>query len=189
MKIKSGDLVMPGDYLGIVEQYLPGEGTYDDDGNIKSSILGNANLDLKNRIVSVSPLTGTPILLKPGDEVYGQIADLRSQRAIVDIISKVDENRELALPYSASIHISQVENEYLDSLSDAFRIGDIIKCKVSRITGDNVDLNTEDESDGVIKAMCIRCRSYLRPTNRRNELICEKCGKKQRRKMSSEYLY
>ena len=34
MKIKSGDLVMPGDYLGIVEQYLPGEGTYDDDGNI-----------------------------------------------------------------------------------------------------------------------------------------------------------
>ena len=34
MKIKSGDLVMPGDYLGIVEQYLPGEGTYDDDGKI-----------------------------------------------------------------------------------------------------------------------------------------------------------
>ena len=26
MKVKNGDFVMPGDVLGIIEQYLPGEG-------------------------------------------------------------------------------------------------------------------------------------------------------------------
>lgn len=189
MKIESGDLVMPGDYLGIVEQYLPGEGTYDDNGNIKSSILGNVVLDFKNRMVSVSPLTGTPVVLDVGDEIYGQITDLRSQRALVNIIGKVGQSRELALPYLAAIHISQVKNEYLDRLTDAFRIGDIIKAKVSRITGDNIDLNTEDNSDGVVKAMCVRCRSYIESNIKNDEVICEKCGKKQKRKISSDYLY
>ena len=37
MKIEEDKIVMPGDKLGIIEQYLPGEGTYDDDGDIKSS--------------------------------------------------------------------------------------------------------------------------------------------------------
>ena len=31
---------MPGEKLGIIEQYLPGEGTYDDNGDIKASELG-----------------------------------------------------------------------------------------------------------------------------------------------------
>ena len=70
MKVESGDLVMPGDFLGIVEQYLPGEGTFDDNGTIKSSIFGNVNLDLKNKQVSVSPLTGSPVILEKGDMVY-----------------------------------------------------------------------------------------------------------------------
>ena len=30
------EIVMPGDKLGIIEQYVPGEGTYDDNGEIKS---------------------------------------------------------------------------------------------------------------------------------------------------------
>ena len=30
MNIENEQIVMPGDKLGIVEQYLPGEGTYDD---------------------------------------------------------------------------------------------------------------------------------------------------------------
>ena len=42
-------IVMPGDKLGIIEQYVPGEGTYDDDGEIKSSVLGNVKINQKNR--------------------------------------------------------------------------------------------------------------------------------------------
>ena len=45
MKIEEDKIVMPGDKLGIVEQYLPGDGTYDDDGDIKSSVLGNVKIN------------------------------------------------------------------------------------------------------------------------------------------------
>ena len=41
MKIEEDKIVMPGDKLGIIEQYLPGDGTYDAKGSasaVKSEI-------------------------------------------------------------------------------------------------------------------------------------------------------
>ena len=52
MKVKDGDFVMPGDVLGIIEQFLPGEGTYDNEGYIKSSILGNVQINSKMKTVT-----------------------------------------------------------------------------------------------------------------------------------------
>lgn len=188
MKIESGDFVMPGDALGIIEQYLPGDGTYDEEGYIKSSVLGNVNIDFKNRKINVDAKTGSPVLLKLGDIVYGQVTDVRGQRALIDIQGKKDETRQLAIPYLGAIHISQVKNGFLDWLTDALRIGDIIEAKVSRITGDNIDLNTTADDCGIVKAMCSRCRSYLKTTNKGNELYCENCDRTEKRKISTNYI-
>ena len=43
---------MPGDKLGIIEQYLLGKGTYEDNGEIKSSVLGNVQIDSKSELVN-----------------------------------------------------------------------------------------------------------------------------------------
>ena len=69
MNIENEQIVMPGDKLGIVEQYLPGEGTYDDNGDIKSSVLGNVKINQKNKVISVES-DAKPALLKVGDVVY-----------------------------------------------------------------------------------------------------------------------
>ena len=53
MSIEEEQIVMPGDKLGIIEQYLPGEGTYDDNGEIKSSVLGNVKINQKMQAISV----------------------------------------------------------------------------------------------------------------------------------------
>ena len=53
MSMKDGEIVMPGDKLGIIEQYLPGYGTYDDEGDIKSAVLGNVKINQKKKIISV----------------------------------------------------------------------------------------------------------------------------------------
>ena len=45
MSVKEDKIVMPGDKIGIIEQYLPGEGTYDDNGDIKSAVLGNVKIN------------------------------------------------------------------------------------------------------------------------------------------------
>ena len=142
MSIKNGAFVMPGDKLGIIEQYLLGKGTYEDNGEIKSSVLGNVQIDSKMRTITVKAKSGQPALLKVGDTVYGQITDIKTQRANVNIDCLTNSSRPLALPYMGAIHISQAKSGYLDKLTDAFRIGDIIKAKVVKITGDNVDLST-----------------------------------------------
>lgn len=139
MSIEEEQIVMPGDKLGIIEQYLPGEGTYDDNGEIKSSVLGNVKINQKMKVISVES-DAKPALLKVGDVVYGQITDIKPQRANVKIDCIKDNARPLALPYMGAIHISQAKKDYLEKLSDAFRIGDIVQAKVVKITGDNVDL-------------------------------------------------
>ena len=77
---------------------------------------------------------------------------------------------------------------YLDKLTDAFRIGDIIEATVVKITGDNVDLSTVDKECGVLKAMCTRCRGYMQTTEKENELQCKRCSKKEKREVSTNYV-
>ena len=187
MSMKDGEIVMPGDKLGIIEQYLPGYGTYDDEGDIKSAVLGNVKINQKKKIISVKS-NATPALLKVGDIVYGQITDLKSQRATVNIDSIKNNSRQLALPYMGSIHISKAKKDYLEKISDAFRIGDIVKAKVVKITGDYVDLSTVSNDCGVVKAMCTRCRDYMHTTRKRNELQCYTCNKRENRKVSKNYI-
>ena len=74
--MKNEKIVMPGDKLRIIEQYLPGEGTYDDDGDIKSAVLGNVKINQKRKVISVVS-DAKPALLKVGDIVYGQITDIK----------------------------------------------------------------------------------------------------------------
>ena len=95
MSIEDEKIVMPGDKLGIVEQYLPGEGTYDDGGDIKSAVLGNVKINQKMKVISVVS-DAKPALLKVGDIVYGQITDLKPQRANVKIECMKDNGRPLA---------------------------------------------------------------------------------------------
>ena len=187
MSVENEKIVMPGDKLGIIEQYLPGEGTYDDDGDIKSAVLGNVKINQKMKVISVVS-DAKPALLKVGDTVYGQITDIKPQRANVKIECMKDNGRPLALPYMGAIHISQAKKDYLEKLSDAFRIGDIVQAKVVKITGDNVDLGTVDEDCGVLKAMCTRCRDFMHTTQKDNELQCNTCNKKERRKVSKNYV-
>ena len=87
-----------------------------------------------------------------------------------------------------AIHISQTKKDYLEKLGDAFRIGDIVQAKVVKITGDNVDLSTVDKDCGVLKAMCTRCRDYMHTTNKKDEVQCNTCNKKEKRKVSINYV-
>ena len=53
---KSGLFVVPGDRLGVIEEFTSGSGTYVEDGIIHSKITGCTLLDMLNKQVSVYPL-------------------------------------------------------------------------------------------------------------------------------------
>ena len=59
---KSGHLVLPGERLGVIEEFIPDSGTYVQDGVIYSKIVGRALMDLLSKHVSVYPLiNGAPV--------------------------------------------------------------------------------------------------------------------------------
>lgn len=187
MKTKSGDFVLPGDALGVTEEFVPSDWTYEDDGSIRSLIAGTVSLDNKNKKISIVPKTSSPSILKSGVAVFGRVSDVRGQRALIKLDSIKDNNRGLVTSFSGGIHISQAQKGYVAKLTDEFRIGDLIEARVTKIIGvDNVDLTTAEDELGVLKAMCTKCRHYMKQISK-NEVKCPNCGNKERRNLSTKY--
>lgn len=188
MKVNEGEVAMPGDVLGVSEQFMTDQWTYEENGYIKAAVMGEVAIDNKNKKIDIIPKSSVPTVLKRGDLVFGQITDVRGQRALVNVEALKDSKRSLAFSYMGAIHISQAQKGYLDRLTEAFRIGDIIQASVAKVTGDSLDLGTSNNEEGVLKAMCTRCRTFMIPYER-NILICPNCENKEKRKISSNYDY
>ena len=109
MKAKSGDFVLPGDFLGVSEEFVPAEGAYDDEGDIKAMVVGTVSLDDKNKRIFVVPQAGSPPVLKKNTTIIGHIMEVRGQRALVKIHAIKDNPRKLVVSFVGGIHVSQAE--------------------------------------------------------------------------------
>jgi len=180
---KSGHLVVPGERLGVIEEFIPDSGTYVKDGVIYSKIVGRALLDLLNKRVSVYPLVNGELIPKVSSTVVGQIGNAQSDNVLVRIL-KI-ENKRLSGEFSGILHISDVSDRYVDSMNDVCRPGDIVRAKV--ISGKNriFHLSTNDKNLGIVYAFCSRCGNLLEP--QRYELHCPKCGNTENRKIAPDY--
>jgi exosome complex component CSL4 len=182
-EIKAGDLVVPGQKIGVIEMYVPGLGTYSENGIIYASIIGSIHIDQREKKVSVLSKENKPKLPKIGDIVVGQVSMVRKQMAIADITNI--RGFYPTTDFEGMIHISQVSKTYLESLSDAFKIGDLIRAVVIDDQTIPYFLNTADPEFGVILARCSECGTILKLVGRR--LQCDWCGTIERRKIADDY--
>ncbi len=186
MGIKTGDFVVPGDFLATAEEFVPGEGAYEENGKIYSSCVGAVLVDTRTKHVSVFSRVPGPPVLKRGDVVIGQVEEVRDQFVNVLIEAlRGRENREVPVPNYGTVHISQTRVGYVKDLSRQFRAGDIIRAKVLSVRRDIVQLTTAGEDLGVIVARCSRCRELLELDG--TKLRCPNCGNVEFRKLASDY--
>ncbi|MEM2251076.1 MAG: exosome complex RNA-binding protein Csl4 [Candidatus Hadarchaeales archaeon] len=186
VEVKTGDFVLPGDFLATPEEFLPGEGTYEEKGKVYSSSIGIVLLDIRTRKVSVFARTKTLPILKPGDLVIGRVEEVRDQFATVLLMNMIGkEDRELPPPRIGILHISKVQRGFVRDLGAMFKAGDIIKAKVIEVRPECVHLTTIDRALGVIYALCSKCRQPLEKED--NKLKCRTCGSTETRKLSTDY--
>jgi exosome complex component CSL4 len=180
---KSGRLVVPGERLGVIEEFIPDSGTYVTDGVIYSKIVGRALIDLQNRRVSVYPIVTGELFPKVSSIVVGQIGNAQSDNVLVRIL-KI-ENKKLSGEFSGILHVSDVSDRYVDLMSDVCKPGDIVRAKV--ISGKNriFHLSTNDRNLGIVYAFCSRCGNLLEQQG--YDLHCPKCGNVENRKMAPDY--
>ncbi|HDI02630.1 MAG TPA: S1 RNA-binding domain-containing protein [Candidatus Aenigmarchaeota archaeon] len=123
--VEERKIVVPGETLAKGIDYLPGFGTYKENGEIRSKILGLVKL--KDHIVSVVPLSGVYIPMK-GDGVIGIVSDVQIASWIVDINS----------PYMGFLPLSEATNEFVDltkfDITEYFDVGDVVYLKVNKVT-------------------------------------------------------
>ncbi|MFW9830706.1 MAG: exosome complex RNA-binding protein Csl4 [Candidatus Thorarchaeota archaeon] len=175
---------MPGERLGVIEEFLPGEGTFqDEDDVIYANITGIVQIDMKERKISVEATTRTPVYPTRNDVVLGEIQHVTKKSAIVNIFQINDT--VCPVTFSGYLFIKNAAGGYIEQMRDIFAPGDIIIARVQQQADGLARLSTVGSRFGVIKATCSRCGESLHLQGTRLE--CSECNNIERRKLSKIY--
>ncbi|MFH1835945.1 MAG: exosome complex RNA-binding protein Csl4 [Methanobacteriota archaeon] len=174
---------MIGDYLGTIEEYVPGDGTFAEDGKIFAASVGKSNLDKDKREVSVS----TKNLGKPavGQIVYGDVMGFR-KNVVTIIVSKIKDFKG-DVDFKSEIYVSNISDKYVEKPESLFGIGDIVEAEIVKIEGNTIDLSTKGDF-GVVKAFCKVCRRPLVLSEKQEGTCdCDSCGNNEQRKIGKNF--
>ncbi len=169
----------PGDFLGYAEEYLAGEGVYEEKGKLYASKAGK--IRIKNKTISISPIKAIPEIRK-GDIIIGRVIDTRESFAIVEIARKIGSNRALKHYDRALLHVSNISERFMKNVEEGVRYWDII---AARVLDENLRITIKDEELGVLKALCSVCGNSL--IQEKDKLKCLRCGNVESRKISKKY--
>lgn len=177
-------VVVPGEFIGTIEEYVPGQNVVEINGKIFSNIYGTVHIDDKNMTVNIKPVVDLPIL-KVGEIVYAVVQEIYSEFVLLTVVAIEGVEREIVGGrQDAIIHVSKVSDRYVEDIGKMFRIGDIVRAKVIKAKP-SIQLTTAEPHLGVVKALCMKCRGPLRKVD--NYLYCDRCGRKETRKISLDY--
>ena len=180
---KNSQFVVPGERLGVIEEFTPDPETYVKAGIIYSKVIGRALLDLTNKRVSVYPLVHKARVPKIGSIVTGQVSTIQTENASIRIF-EID-NKQLSGSFTGVLHISDVQLSYVESMFNVCKPGDIIRAKVISEKNQVYHLSTKDKNLGVVYAFCSRCGYALE--SKRQTMYCPRCGKIEKRKSALDY--
>jgi exosome complex component CSL4 len=180
---KTGQLAVPGERLGVIEEFIPDAGTYEKDGVIYSKVIGRVLIDLVHRRVSVHQLIGPSKVPAVGNTVLAQVSNAQSDTAGARIFEIGEE--EINGVFTGILHVSDVAPKYVDSMYDVCKAGDIIRAKVVSDKNLTYHLSTKEKNLGVVYAFCSNCGTLLEP--KRQGMHCSKCGRIEKRKTASDY--
>jgi len=182
-KIRIEKLILPGEKIGVIEEFLFGSGAYEEKGTIRSQLLGDAKIDLKKKFAEVIPKTKPLIYPKEGSKVIGEVVEVKRPTASLDLF-KVDEHF-INVPFTGVLHFSSMSREYTGHMSLAVKESDIVRAKVINMKNRVTQLSIQEPEYGVIFAFCSKCGAPLEL--KRTRLVCPNCGRMERRKLSNLY--
>ena len=179
-------LVVPGEHVGIEEEYIPSSGVYSEDGELYAASLGNLDLDSANYSAKVHSKASIPKMQRESNVVVGNVAQMNDNVAIIDLMPMNSEAFKM-IPNEASavLRVSDTRRGFVRSLRDELGVGDIVRAKIIEANEHSVRLRIDERELGVIKAYCKSCRGVLRLDD--HDLKCEKCGNTEHRKMAQDY--
>ena len=176
-------LVLPGEELGTTEEFLPGQGTYEEGGKIFAAVAGVLDVDTKEMAILVRP-ANPPVRLKVGDVVIGTVDEVRSSMIELELARVAGKNRAITDQGAASVHVSHISENYVPDVESQYHLLDVVRAKVIQ-TDPSIQLSTAGMDFGVIRALCGKCRQPLKLKG--ETLWCEEDQRTEGRKLSRLY--
>ncbi len=178
-------IVLPGQYIAGAEEVVPGENTFSENDEIYASAFGEVNERERSVEVTWDKTRHMP-QVKAGMVLYCMVRKVSNTKAFLDCTPAEGSDRPgSAMEVSAVLPVTAIRSSYVRDMRDEVRTGDIIKARISKIERAGVDVSVNAPDAGVVKAYCSSCRSGMDLKN--GSLICSNCGRKESRKLSSEY--
>jgi exosome complex component CSL4 len=183
---KSGQFVVPGERIGVIEEFIPDSGTYVKDGVIHVRDVGYLLVDSVSRKVYVHPVTRGVCIPRIGSIVVGHVVNIQSAMAFIRIM-KIGRRFSSGF-FTGVLHVSDIDVKYTKNILDALKVGDLVRAKVISEANRTFHLTTKGENLGVILALCSKCGEILTLKSKRSKkLYCGECGNTETRKIASDY--
>ncbi len=178
-----GQFVVPGERLGVVEEFDAGPGTVDVNGTVYAAQTGKTALDKTRHVVSVKTLAGPPVVPEEGSTIIGMVEKIQEKMAIVQII--MVDGKKVELPFTGMLHISNSSPRYEREMGEVCKPVDLIRAKVIDVSHRIPKLTTSGQGLGVVKAYCSRCGGELILSGR--ILRCSVCRNVERRRLADDF--
>lgn len=178
-------LVYPGDPVGVAEEFVPGPGTYEEDGDVFAATVGYLTLDTQDFVARVESFSRPPAVVKPGDIVIGTVQATRTSMAIVEVRRLADQpDRQIGGGTNGTLHVSKASEQYVENMEDAFRSRDIVRAKVLEVEP-AIQLTTKGPHFGVLKTYCPRCGTAM--YRKGKGVVCPECEWKDVKKLADDF--
>jgi len=184
---KNNEIVIMGQYLGVVEEFLPDKRSTDvRDGQIFATRAGIVSIDKERRAIEIkSHQDEDRKTVKINDILIGTIQFLRLYSVGISFAT-INNKIHFNSSYFGNIHVSHISHKFIEKIADAFQITDIVRAKVIKKEQNEFSLSTVGDALGVIHADCSICGSTLKKIGQ-NKLKCSRCGSTANRKLASDY--
>ncbi|MGH2639819.1 MAG: exosome complex RNA-binding protein Csl4 [Rhabdochlamydiaceae bacterium] len=176
-------IVLPGDKLATIEEFIPGTGSASIDDEVVSTVLGGQQPDMSNRIMNVKPArTAADSLPKAGDNIIGRVDSAQSSVAQVTIIALNDKPSHKEFSGMLSLRDDRRRRS-----SSPIKAADLIRAKVISTKNSIFHLSIDASDCGVIYTVCSNCGGRVVALGR-DRVKCPECGLVDERVLADDFV-
>ena len=167
---------IPGEKIAQIEEYLPGENTFEDNDVIRATTIGSIDLDSKDRLASINRQKQITVP-NVGDIIIGTVeANLPSMIAImIKFVNGKKINSDLEC-VCVTRHIRK-KNIALAK--------DVVKAKIISHINGTIHATIDSQELGVLFTKCRKCHGTV--VKMRDAVKCKDCGWIDDRKLSLDF--
>ena len=169
--------VLPGDKIAIIEEFEAGNNACDDGHVVRATVIGESQIDKKERVVNVKNHKTTSVPEKD-DIVIGTVEAVLGSMIVVlvkYINSKPVKSQVECICATRSIRKRNIA-----------LVKDLVKLKIIGQLNGAIHGTMQDPKLGVLFTKCRKCGMDVKPL--RDIIKCVECGWTDDRKLSSDFL-